>query len=80
MSYMFEVYYKAPPDDALEARLLEEVSRFGGKFDYRDLPSEHSEAVSISYEFNDLAAAESAASHLHTLGYHVEGPGEYGDD
>lgn len=80
MTYMFDVYYKAPTNDTLEARLLEEVIRFGGKFDYRDLPREHTGAVCVSYEFNDLSSAECAASCLRELGYHVEGPGEYCDD
>jgi hypothetical protein len=41
MSFMFEVYYKAPADSNREAALTQRVSRFGGRLDFREEPREH---------------------------------------
>ena len=80
MSFMFEVYYEAPPDAAREERLTNEVARFGGCLDFRELPDKHCPSVVLTYEFQDLESAEVAASHIQQLGEYVEGPVLYGDD
>ena len=80
MSVMFEVYYTAPADMAREAAILQEVSRLGGRLNFREEPSagDVSQAVVLTYEFEDRQAAERAASVLRSVGEHVEGPCDYG--
>lgn len=78
MSYMFEVYYKSPPDLDREAALATRVSNAGGRLAYREEP-DHSEvgSVCLTFEFEELEQAETAAQSLRRLGEHVEGPQEY---
>ena len=80
MSYMFEVYYKAPADPEKEAALSQQVLKHGGRLDYREDPEEtgSSRAVILTYEFDDFGQAEAAAESLRQQGEHVEGPGDYG--
>jgi hypothetical protein len=75
MSFMFEIYYKAPVDRSREATLTTQASRFGGKLDYQ----EEEGTVCLTYEFEDLAKAEAAAALLRRSGEHVEGPQDYGE-
>ena len=80
MSYMFEVYDKAPADPKKEAALSQQVLKHGGRLDYREDPEEtgSSRAVIRTYEFDDFGQAEAAAEALRQQGEHVEGPGDYG--
>lgn len=80
MSYMFEVYYKAPVDKKREAAIGTAVAAFGGHLDYREEPKGQRNRVCLTYEFTALKRAESAAAELKRLGEHVEGPNSYGDD
>ncbi len=79
MSFMFEVYYKAPADGKREAGLTDRVSRFGGRLDFREEPDGVQGAVCLTYEFDQLDRAEAAAQTLRQGGEHVEGPVDYGD-
>jgi hypothetical protein len=80
MSFMFEIYYRAPVDPKREAALSAQASRFGGHLDYREEPQGPGEgAVCLTYEFDDLAKAEAAADLLRQRGEHVEGPVDYGE-
>jgi hypothetical protein len=74
MSVMFEVYYKAPPDEVRESRITEEVSRHGGMLTYREEPviGDPSSAVCLTFEFQELASAEQASNRLRQMGEHVE--------
>jgi hypothetical protein len=79
MSYMFEVYYKPPSDPIREAALTQRVVSLGGRLDFREDPEEQGNAgVCLTYEFDDLEAAEVAAEALRRQGEHVEGPVDYG--
>ncbi len=79
MSYMFEVYYKAPPDSRKEAELTVQISRLGGHLTFREHPDEYGSASAcLTYEFDDLFFAETAAESLRQQGEHVEGPVDYG--
>lgn len=79
MAYMFEVYYKAPANGTKEEALTEQVSRYGGRLDYREEPVEaDSQAVVLTYEFDEAERAEEVAELLRQQGEHVEGPVGYG--
>ncbi len=79
MSYMFEVYYRAPADPTREAALTERVSRLGGRLDYREAPDDgRPGGVCLTFEFHDIDRARAAAEALRAQGEHVEGPADYG--
>jgi hypothetical protein len=76
MAFLFEVYYKPPADPAKEAALTGRVTAFGGRLDYRE-DAEESSGVCLTYEFEELEKATTAADALRRDGEHVEGPVEY---
>lgn len=79
MSYMFEVYYRPPPDPGKEAGLTELVTRLGGRFDFREEPAKSAAGgVVLTYEFDNWETATTAAEALRQRGEHVEGPQDYG--
>jgi hypothetical protein len=79
MSFMFEVYYKPPPDPAREAALTERVTTLGGRFDCREDANRNGlSGICLTYEFDRLDSAQRAADTLRQLGEHVEGPMDYG--
>jgi len=79
MSFMFEVYYKPPVDEAREEALQQQVTKFGGQLDFREVPEPHENmGICLTYEFSELAQAEEAAEFLRHRGEHVEGPVAYG--
>lgn len=79
MSFMFEVYYRQPPDTQKEAALMERVVSLGGRMTYREVPDDGiTAAVCLTYEFDDRDAVEAAAKLLREQGEHVEGPSDYG--
>jgi hypothetical protein len=79
MSFIFEVYCPRPLDPQREAALTQSVLRLGGKLTYRDTPLEREPAtVCLTYEFENLDLAETAADKLRQQGAHVEGPTDYG--
>jgi hypothetical protein len=80
MSFMFEVYYRAPTDNEREARITAEVKAAGGWFNYRELPTEHSQAIVLTFEFNNRVVAGKLADSLRARGEHVEGPANYEPD
>ena len=77
MSYMFEVYYKPPPDPKKEAALSEAVNKFAGRLTYREEPDGMG-SICLTYEFDDLDQAVAASEALRRQGAHVEGPVDYG--
>lgn len=78
MSYMFEVFYRRPPDPKREARLTEQVEQFGGRLSFREGEGNGAGSVCLTYEFDDVQNAENAAEALRQRGEHVEGPVDYG--
>ena len=79
MSYMFEVYYKVPSDLRKEAELTHKLLRLGGRLTFREDADEYGSAsLCLTYEFDDLSLAETAAESLRQQGEHVEGPVDYG--
>lgn len=81
MSYMFEVYYKAPADLRKESALLHCVTSLGGRLDYREeAKSEPQRSICLSYEFDDFDLAVAAVERLRKQGEHVEGPQDYGTE
>jgi hypothetical protein len=77
MSYIFEVYYKPPPDPKEEAALMESVLKLGGRLDYREDPDGIG-GICLTFEFDRLDRADAAAEGLRQQGVHVEGPVDYG--
>ena len=79
MSYMFEVYYKAPPDPIKEEELKLQISKLGGHLTFQEYPHEYgSSRVCLTCEFDDLSLAETVAESLRQQGEYVEGPVDYG--
>ncbi len=79
MSFMFEVYYKAPPDPRREEKILDVVSQGGGALTFREAPSEVGpRTICLTCEFEDLEAAQVVADRLVQEGEYVEGPSDYG--
>jgi hypothetical protein len=76
MSYMFEVYYKAPTNAAKEEAVTTRVAALGGRLDYREDATEHT-GICLTYEFDARNKAMEAAEVLRQLGEHVEGPMDY---
>jgi hypothetical protein len=80
MSFMLEVYYKAPADPRKEADLTQRVAGLGGRLDYREaVEGSVNGAVCLTFEFDGRADAEAAARVLREQGEHVEGPVDYGE-
>jgi hypothetical protein len=80
MSFMFEVLYQPPSDPRREAGISERVGKFGGRLTYREEPEAVGAGpVCLTYEFNDINVAQTAATSLRTQGEHVEGPMDYGN-
>ena len=77
MSFMFEVYYKPPPNPKTEAALGEAVVKLGGRLSYREEPDGMG-SICLTYEFDSLDQAEAASEALRKQGAHVEGPVDYG--
>ena len=75
MAWMFEVYYKPPADEVKEKTLTKRVQTLGGRFDFREEPA--TGGICLTYEFDDLAAAEKAAALLREQGEYIEGPADY---
>jgi len=76
---MFEVYYKVPVDLKKEEEIAGVVARLGGSLDCRETPAGTvTNAVCLTYEFNELESARAAADALRQRGDHVEGPVSYG--
>jgi hypothetical protein len=79
VSFMLEVYYSGPPDPPRERRISTAIARHGGRLTYREAPyTPVSKAVCLTYEFECLSFAQSAAAELARLNEHVEGPVDYG--
>lgn len=79
MSFMFELYYRLPVDEKREVCIENEVAEFGGRLDFREenSASDTRRCVCLTFEFDDLARAQSAAKSLRSMGEHVEGPEPY---
>jgi hypothetical protein len=81
MSFMIELYYKAPADADKEIDLVTRVKKLGGRLDFREEPEpDASRSVCLTFEFNSLSQAKAAAEQLRRDGEHVEGPAEYAAD
>ncbi len=80
MSYMFEVYYKSPIDLKKEEEITGAVASLGGSLDCREtLIETGTDAVCLTYEFDEMELAQKAADLLRQRGDHVEGPVDYGN-
>jgi hypothetical protein len=77
MSFMFEVYYRSPEDQAREARLCAAVSAAGGRLDFREPASKAGGPICLTFAFDSQDQAESAAEALRKSGEHVEGVADY---
>lgn len=79
MSFMFEIYYKPPPDLQKEAGLTARVASLGGRLSYREVPEAGAKGgVCLTFEFDAPDQAATAARVLREQGEHVEGPVDYG--
>ncbi len=79
MTYLFEVYYRPPADAVYEATVARRVAEFGGRLEFREDPAGPVGGVCLTFEFDDLGRAETAADALRRTELHVEGPCEYAD-
>ena len=80
-TYIIEVYLGSPGDVNLERQITEAAARHGGRLDYRydaasqiDSPARF---VELTYEFDEVRAAQAAMDDLNRLGHYVEGPSRY---
>ena len=81
MSYMFEVYYRAPVNSKREAMLVREIGKLGGYLSHREHPTGTEAHTScLTFEFDAFEQAESAAKVVIANGHHVEGPVAYGTE
>jgi hypothetical protein len=79
MSYMVEIHYVPPANPTKESALLKCIAELGGRLDYREEPNgERRQNICLTYEFDDLEQAATAAERLRQQGEHVEGPQDYG--
>jgi hypothetical protein len=78
MSYMLEVYYREPADEAREGRAAACAATHGGRLGYREEPTRAGGPVCLTFEFPGAEQARAAAESLRGRGEHVEGPAEYG--
>jgi hypothetical protein len=76
---MFEVFYRPPRDLAREKRMTDRVAEFGGRLDCWDDANGFT-GICLTFEFDDLAQAESAVEALLAQGDRITmGPRPYGD-
>ena len=79
MTYMIEIYYKAPPDEGREARVGAVLRPFGAVLDDRSAPTDGVVGpIVLTYEFASAELAVAGAKAARALGEHVEGPQRYG--
>ena len=77
MSFMFELFYKSPEDEAKEARIVAYVVAGGGRLDYREPADRDGGAIVFTFEFESREQAETVATSLRQRGEHVEGVSDY---
>jgi len=78
-TWMFEVYYLLPANAEHEAMLEAKVVEFDGRLEYREENvSSSRNNVCLTFEFDTLEQAQSAADELRKRAY-IEGPYPYGD-
>ena len=77
MSYMLEIFYRAPADERRERRLNACAASHGGRLDYREPPQTPGGPICLTFEFDGLEQAQAAAGCLRGEGQHVEGPCAY---
>ena len=77
MRIAIDVYYRPPGDEIREQQIGAEIAHFGGRLDDSELPSEHAEAICLTFEFEDRQSAERATAAIRRKGEHVEGPYDY---
>ena len=81
MSFAIDVYYGIPQDDQREERIARHIKRYGGVLSYRDLPrSTDSNAICLTFEFQNQEDANRAAGAIREQGEHVEGAYDYGEE
>ncbi|HBJ82892.1 MAG TPA: hypothetical protein DDZ88_03255 [Verrucomicrobiales bacterium] len=78
MSFMFELYYRPPEDEAKEARIVAEVAAAGGRLDFREPADPEGGSICLTFEFESREKAESMEAVLRARGEHVEGVCDYG--
>jgi hypothetical protein len=74
MSFLFELYYSAPEDRAREVRAIADVETFRGRLDFREV----GKSIILTFEFDEIENAETAANLLRSRNEHIEGPSSYG--
>jgi hypothetical protein len=77
MSFMFELYYRAPEDKAREARIIADVVASGGSLDYREPADRDGGPICLTFDFESRTQAEAVAAALQSRGEHVEGVYDY---
>jgi len=77
MSFMLEVYYRAPVDISREQSIENIVKSLGGDISFRE---HNAESLCLTCEFAARRDAEQAEAKLRESGEHTEGIQDYGDD
>jgi len=78
MSFMLEVYYRGPENPTRKKKLCDLVAGLGGKLSCRELPGlAATEAICLTFEFENNELANNAAATLRLEKEHVEGPCDY---
>ena len=78
MSFMIEAYCPQRTGEAQEAHLTAVAKAIGGRLDFREVGEAQGSAVCLTFDFENLEHAESAAEQFRLLGVYVEGPSDYG--
>jgi hypothetical protein len=80
MSWAIELLYGLPRDLSRERRAAELATSYGGRVDFIETTelAEVAHSVTITFEFDDLPAAENCATAFRANHEHIEGPYEYG--
>ena len=80
MTYAIEIYLPeaTSADRVKEITVL--VDSVGGQLDFRESAGVSGAASCLTFEFDDLLAAEAAVALIRDCGVHIEGPFPYGDD
>ena len=77
MTFMFELYYRAPEDEPREAGIIAEVTAAGGRLDFREPAEKPDGSICLTFEFESRELAESVAESLRKQGEHIEGVSDY---
>ncbi len=79
MTYAIEIFLPLATSAERVKEITEFVESSGGRLDFREPAGVNGEATCLTFEFDNLPAAEATATSIREHGEHTEGPFAYGD-